>query len=90
MPASAAPAILSRILDPVRDDLTPEAAQYFLKLEFSPADHRRVKALSAAAKKGQLETRDQAELDSYLLVADFIGILQSEARQALKRDSSAS
>jgi hypothetical protein len=91
MPAApAAPAILSRILEPDRADLTADAARYFLRLDFSPADQRRVEELSAAAKKGQLPASDQSELDSYLLVADFVGMLQSKARKALKRKGSAS
>jgi hypothetical protein len=90
MQAPAAHTILSRILESERGDLTPDAARYFLHLDFSAADHRRVEELSAAAKKGTLSTREQQELDSYLLVADFVGILQSKARKALKRKGVAS
>lgn len=85
MSASVAPAILKRVLDPHRERLTPDAARFFLDLDFSTADRRRVEQLSRSAKKGQLSDREQSELDSFLLVADLVGILQSKARKALKQ-----
>lgn len=90
MRAPAAHAILSRILRSERGDLPPDAARYFLHLDFSAADHHRVEELSAAAKKRTLSAGEQRELDSYLLIADFVGILQSKARKALKRKGVAS
>jgi hypothetical protein len=90
MPATAAPAILGRILERELEDLTSDAARYFLNLDFSSADHRRVEALSVAAKKRRLSASEQSELDSFLLVADFVGILQSKARKALRRSDSES
>ena len=90
MSSPAGTAILGRLIEPERDDLAPEAAQYFLKLDFNEADHRRVEELSAAAKCGQLSAEELRELDTYLLVADFVGILQSKARRTLKRASTSS
>jgi hypothetical protein len=87
---SGGKAILSRILEPTSADLAPAAAQYFLNLEFSNADHRRVEELSLAAKRGELSAKEQRELDSYLLIADFVGILQSKARRPLRRAAPAS
>lgn len=83
----AGTAILSRILETERSDLAPAAAKYFLNLDFSKADHQRVEELSIAAKKGELSKAEQRELESYLLVADFIGILQSKAHRTVKRAS---
>jgi hypothetical protein len=78
-------AILERLIEPRNDDLTPEAAQYILSLDFPRKDHRRMKSLSAKASAGTLSKKEQDELDDYLRVADLLAILHSKARRSLKR-----
>jgi len=44
-----------------------------------------VDALSQKARAGSLTPAESAELDEFIRVADLLAILQSRARQALKR-----
>ena len=88
LPSKTAPAIWSRIVNPDRANLTPEAARAILKLDFDPEDHRRVDELSAKAQKGTLTPEERAELEEYIRVGYELGILQSKARLSLKRAKS--
>jgi hypothetical protein len=78
-------AILERLIEPAKDDLTPEAAQYLLRLDFPRKDHQRLQRLSAKASAGTLSDKERAELDDYLRVADLLALMQSKARRALQR-----
>jgi len=58
-------AILSRLIRPERDDLSPEAARSILKLEFDEQDRARIHALTVQAQSGTLTGAELSELDSY-------------------------
>lgn len=64
--------------------MRPDLARYVLDLDFPPADHERIAALSARAQEGALSPDEQEELDGYLRVNDLLAILQSKARQSLR------
>ncbi|HTI50224.1 MAG TPA: hypothetical protein VL475_04710 [Planctomycetaceae bacterium] len=81
-------AILNRLIDPEKPDLSREAALSFLKLDFCRTDHVRMSKLSRHAQEGQLTDAERDELNEYLRVADLLAILQSKARKTL-RDPSA-
>src|SRR4051812_26685314 len=57
-------AILSRILEPDKPNLSMEAARALLALEFSQEDKDRMRQLLAKAKEGTLTPDEQAEADS--------------------------
>jgi hypothetical protein len=78
-------AILSRVLEPDKPMLSPEAARELLALDFSPADKDRMRQLSAKAREGTLTPAEQAETDNYERVGHLLNILQSKARRSLKR-----
>jgi hypothetical protein len=78
-------AILERLIEPENDNLTPEVAQYILRLDFPRKDHQRLQRLSAKASAGTLSDKERAELDDYLRIADLLALMQSKARRALKR-----
>ena len=80
---------LERIFRPAEGDLPPELAAYLLKLDFSPADHRRYEQLSERAQQGTLSRDEEAELDDLLTANDVLTILQSKARTSLKRQNPA-
>jgi hypothetical protein len=77
-------AILARITNS-QEPLSPAAAQYLLSLRFGECDVTRMNELSELARQGKLTPQEQVELDSYIRVSDFLALLQSKGRQALKR-----
>jgi hypothetical protein len=77
--------ILGRLIMPKRTGLSPEAAQSILRLDFHSADKRRVDFLSAKAQEGTLTSKERAELEDYIRVADLLAMLQSKARLSLKK-----
>jgi hypothetical protein len=77
-------AILSRVLEPDKPSLTPEAARDLLALDFPPADKDRMRQLSAKARAGTLTPDEQAEIDNYERVGHLLNIIQSKARRSLK------
>lgn len=81
------PAILERVFEPNRGDLSPEVAQYILKLDFPPEDHARYHELSVKAQEGALTPQEQTELDDYLSVNTLLTIVQSKARVSLRQHS---
>jgi hypothetical protein len=76
--------ILTRLIDPETGDIGPEAAECLLKINFKPADADRMRQLSLRASEGNLTPSEQAEIDSYNYVGDFLSLLHSKARQSLK------
>lgn len=82
---SAEAAILSRMLKPERDDLSPEAARSFLKLEFDPEDLSRMHELALRAQAGCLTAAEESELESYRRIGRLLEVIRSKARRSLAR-----
>jgi hypothetical protein len=78
-------AMLEQIADLEAKSISPETARHLLELSFTDSHQEQVDALSQKARKGSLTPTERAELDEYIRVADLLAILQSRARQALKR-----
>jgi hypothetical protein len=78
-------AILGRVIDPEKADLTPEAARSILRLDFARQDHKRMAELQSKASAGTLSANEHTELDEYLRVANWLALWQSKARLSLKR-----
>ena len=78
-------AVLERMMRPGVVDVPPEAARYFLALNFSESDQARIDELSAKARAGALAAGEKEELDDYIRFGDFLAILQSKSRQALRK-----
>jgi len=77
-------AILARLVQ-LEKDLPRGAAEYLLSLHFEKRDTERMNELSELAREGNLTRDQQAELDSYIHVANLIATMQSKARRALDR-----
>jgi hypothetical protein len=73
-----------RVLIPADAALAPEAARYFLTLDFTPADHARMADLSDRAAEGTLTPAEREELAGYVRVGHRLALLQSKARVALR------
>lgn len=75
----------NRLIDPDRADLTPEAARYFLTLEYSDADRQRMHDLAVRNQDGELSVDEEAALASYRRVGMQLDILRAKARLSLRR-----
>jgi hypothetical protein len=78
-------AILARLIQIGQDELPPGAAEYLLSIRFSDRDTQRMNELSEMAREGTLAGQDQAELDSYIHVANLLAVMQAKGRRALGR-----
>ena len=82
--ASSEGEILLRLIDPDRADLSPDAAQSLLDLEFSAEDVQYMDELAEKARQGSLSRAEQVEIENYERVNNLLGILKSKARQSLR------
>ena len=78
-------AMLEQLAEADVRSLTPEAARMFLQLGFNATHQRHVDDLSQRARQGTLNAAEGRELDEYIHIGSLLAILQSKARQALKR-----
>ena len=78
-------AILGRLFDPERIDLSPEAAASLLKLSFDQRDRDRMRELLVKNQDDSLSPDEKIELESYRQVASMVDLIQARARQALNR-----
>lgn len=77
-------AILSRVLEPDKPTLIPEAARAILTLDFDRADKDRMRRLSAKAREGTLTPDEQAAVNNYERIGHLLNILQAKARRSLQ------
>ena len=75
--------ILARVIQAEDEELTPEAARYWLSRKLPLADAERAEDLSTKANAGLPTESEQQELDSYLRIGMLLGIMQSRARKLL-------
>lgn len=88
MPANSEGAIWMRLIQPERDDLSPDAARSILKIRFTDQDKARMHELAVKAQDGTLTESEQAEIDNYCRVGRLLDLMHSKARHSLKRPSS--
>ena len=81
--------VLSRLIEPEKDDLPAEVARYLLRLKFCDTDRNRMNELAAKARDGTLANDETDELDTFVLVGHILAPMQSKARQTLKTFGSA-
>lgn len=79
--------IFTRVIEPMEADFSPEAARMILKLNFPATDVDRMNGLAAKARQGSISPGEDEELEAYIRVGHLLTILQSKARQYLKRTS---
>lgn len=80
-------AILERVLVNGKDALSPTLARFLLRLRFPDEDLSRMNDLACRNQDGLLSRTERDELGNYVKVGHVIAILQSMARQRLKRKS---
>lgn len=78
-------AILARVIQAERDDLSPIAAKALLKLTFTPLDRDRMHELAVKNQDDALSEAEQLELDSYRRVGRLLDLLAARARRSLAK-----
>jgi hypothetical protein len=74
-------AILARLIQIGQDEIPPGVAEYLLFIRFSDHDTARMNELSELAREGTLAGPDQAELDSYIHVANLLAVMQAKGQR---------
>ncbi len=85
--ANTESAMLARILQADEQELTLDAACYWLSVKLPVSDQDRVDELSAKARAGSLSDAETQELDNYLHIGFLLGTMQAKARRLLPPES---
>ncbi len=78
-------AIFSRVWEDEKKALSLTVARHVLKLRFSAKDEARMHELAAKNCAGELTAEEADELDNFVKVGDLLALLQSKARQRLRK-----
>ena len=81
--------VLDRLLNPVRDVLTPEVAQAIADLRADATTQGRLDDLAERHHEGQLTPDELTEYQSLVNGINLISVLQAKARWVLKARQSA-
>jgi hypothetical protein len=84
----ATASLLNRIFEPFGDAMTPETAARIVKMRADDEVQSRIDELADKCTEGQLTEEERHEYETYVRAIDFIAIMQSKARQVLKRNGS--
>lgn len=77
-------AVWDRLLRPNRGDLPPEAAHFFLQLQFDPDDLQRMHRLVVKNQEGALSSVEKEALRTYRQIGMQIDLLRAKARLSLQ------
>jgi hypothetical protein len=77
--------VLTRLLKNGRQRFTPALAKYLLGLDFEEREKKRMHELAVRNQDGALSEEEWIELESYAQAGCLLGILQSKARQSLRK-----
>ncbi len=85
MSAIATPSVLDRMLDPVRDCLTPEVARRILALRADPVTQAKLDEYAEKNAGGTITPAELDEYDAIILAGNMISVLQAKARAVVGR-----
>ncbi len=74
---------LDRLMAPVAHCLDRASLAALVDLRASPQATERMSVLAARANEGGLSAAERAEYETCVMFANFLGMLQSQARQKL-------
>jgi hypothetical protein len=77
--------IWARLMRAQKDELSAQAAEFLLSINFKDSDRRRMIELADRSEAGTLTAEEVAEFDGYLHIGNFLAIMQSRARLALTK-----
>jgi hypothetical protein len=75
---------LDRLLDPVTESLTPEAAARLVSLKADPDFQERLDLLADKCTEGTLTDDELREYDACVHAITLIGLLHAKARRVLR------
>ena len=78
-------ATIDRLVEPVVRTLTPEVAKALVELRADPHLQARMDELAEKCNEGQMTPDEREEYETSIRFGNFIAILQTKARQLLKR-----
>jgi hypothetical protein len=76
--------ILDEVIRPIEPTFAPDFAQMLLRLHLSDASQRRIRELLQRNNAGTITSSEKVALEKYLLVGQFLDILQAKARASLR------
>jgi hypothetical protein len=79
------PDLISRMLRPEAGGFSQELAAYILNLNFTEEEHARIDVLARKCNQGTLSAEERAEYEWYVIMGDFINLIQIKARISLKK-----
>lgn len=89
MANDVASTVLNRLLDPVTQCLTPEAARRLLELRADPILQEHIDQLAEKSTAGTLSAEELSEYETYISASTVIAILQAKARDLLTPQTAA-
>ena len=75
--------LLSKLLDPIRDSLTVEAAERIVSLRAAPEVQARLDELAEKNAEGTITPDERAEHEAIVNTATLVSLLQAKARLRL-------
>jgi hypothetical protein len=75
--------VLDRMLDPVRDILTPEVAEGLVNLRADQATQTLLDDFADRNTEGRLSAEERAEYEALVAAGNVIAVLQAKARTVL-------
>lgn len=82
--ANSESAIWARLIEMRKEPISAETARFLLSIRLSEVDHSRMQELMDKSNDGTLTPEDEAELDSYLNIADLLTVMHSQLRVAIR------
>jgi hypothetical protein len=72
--------VLDQLVTAEQPGFSAESARALLSLRFSPAAIRRMNELAEKNRQGTMSDAEQAALEKYLRVGNFLNVVQAKAR----------
>lgn len=76
--------VLTRLIEPIGQCLTPEVAQAIVNLRANPQVQARIEELADKCTEGMLSPEERTEYEAFVHAIDFIAVLQAQAREVLE------
>lgn len=77
-------AIWARLLQQQKEEMSAEAAEFLLAVDFGESDRERMLQLAERSDARALAAEEQTEYDGYPHIGNLLAVMQSKARLALK------
>jgi len=78
---------LDRLLEPVGNALSPEAARKLIALKADNDAQARIDELAERSNEGRLTPEERSEYETLIAAATVVGVLQAKARAVLAASS---